>query len=212
MFRTLLNPSAAIPALAATLLLAAGCASTSSSGASAASAAPQGPMDMDALMARMGELAAPGEEHARLAAAVGTWNVEGSSYFEPGGEPTPMVATAVTTSSLGGRLIEETFTMDFMGEAFEGRLLQGYDNLKEEYWSIWFDSMSTWGSYSTGNYNAAGNLVFEGLMYDAMTPEGRTVRQVIREIDANKQNMKMYDVMADGSANLTMDLTYTRAW
>jgi hypothetical protein len=171
---------------------------------------PEEPPDMAALMAESMRLGTPAEEHARLAEQVGKWKVSGAFYMEPGGEPQPMEATAETKTLLGGRIVQETFRSQFMGMPFEGLLLQGYDNLKGHYWTVWYDNMSTWGSYSTGNYDGEGRLVLEGTMYDAMTPKGRKVRTVITEQDEDHANMKMFDVSPDGEAAMTMDLNYTR--
>lgn len=192
------------PILAA-LCLTAACATTETG------AVEPEPIDMATAMAKMMEYATPGEAHAALAASVGNWNAEGFYYMEPGAEPTPMMATVERKLLLGGRVLQETFKSEFMGAPFEGLLLQGYDNMKGEHWSLWFDSMCTWGSSSKGDYNEQGELVLEGLMCDAMTPTGRLMRSVTHDVDANHANFKMYDVAADGTATLTMELDYTRA-
>ena len=199
--------------LAPALLLAAGCSSTDSSRSSGShdSYGDQGEVDMEAMMAEMTRLGTPGEEHAMLAQSAGNWNVTGFYYMEPGAEPTPMDATAVRSTLLDGRVVEEVFTSSFMGMPFEGRLLQGYDNLKEEYWSIWLDNMSTWAWDSTGNYDESGNLVYDGMAYDAVTPDGRPTRMIVRDISADETQMRMYDLAPDGTAHLTMELNYTRA-
>lgn len=171
---------------------------------------PAAPVDMEAMMAEMVRLGTPGEEHARLVDACGSWDVEGAFYMEPGGEPTPTKASAEITSLLGGRMTQETYRSEFMGMPFEGLLLQGYDNLKQHYWAVWYDNLSTWGMQMTGNYEEQDTLVLEGTAYDCMSPDGRTVRMVLTEQDSDHVNMKMYDVAEDGSTNLTMDLNYTR--
>jgi hypothetical protein len=197
-------PRLPILATLSTLLALTGCAAESE-------AVEPEPIDMATAMAKMVEYATPGEPHAAMAASAGSWNVEGLSYWEPGAEPMPMKATAERTLLLGGRVLQETFKSEFMGAPFEGILLQGYDNMKGEHWSIWMDSMNTWASFSRGNHNESGELVLEGLMCDAMTPEGRLMRTVVRVIDADHVNMQMLDVAADGSTSLAMELDYTRA-
>ncbi len=37
-----------------------------------------------------------------------------------------------------------------MGMPMEGLLLLGYDNISEEYWSIWMDNFSTWPAIARG--------------------------------------------------------------
>ena len=198
-----------IPTALALAVLAAGCASDTT----VRRDAPREPaeFDMEAMMAEMMRLGTPGEEHAGLAQSVGSWDVEGRWWSPGSAEGQPMVASAERKTILNGRLVQETFRTDWGGMPFEGMLLQGYDNLKGEYWSAWYDNMSTWGGHSTGNYNAEGQLVLEGVMHDAMSPEGRLVRTVVTEHGDDNITMQMFDVSADGDAQISMELHYKRA-
>ena len=83
-----------------------------------------------------------------------------------GADPMPMQATARTEVLLGGRYIVEEFKSDFMGMPFEGRLIQGYDNLTQQYWSLWTDSMSTGYWISHGTETSPGKVEFEGTVID----------------------------------------------
>lgn len=192
-----------VHALLGVALLATACASP---------AAPAGEeMSPDDIMAAMMELAQPGAEHAAFDDHVGTWKTAMKSYWEPGGEPMLVQGTSVIETIMGGRYMVETFTADFMGMPFEGRLIHGYDNLADEYWSIWFDNMSTWPSFSTGQMDADGTLEMSGTMKDAQTPNGRPSRSVITTLPGGGQHFTMYDVTPEGDEFVVMEIDYTKA-
>jgi len=151
----------------------------------------------------------PGAEHAALASLVGSWKVEGMTW-EPGMEPTPMVATAETKALLDGRYIVEDFTSDFMGMPFQGRLTQGYNNVTGQYWSVWFDSMSTgcWVSY--GTETSPGVIELHGTANDILTPAGRPMRMTVTVDSADSYTMRMYDTRQGAGEFKSMELHYKR--
>ncbi len=179
-----------------------------------ACAAPAGDhqeMTSDEMMAAMMELGTPGEAHAAFDEHVGTWKTS-MKYWEPGNPETmTMEGTSTIETIMGGRYMVEEFQADFMGMPFEGRLIHGYDNLANEYWSIWFDNMSTWPSLSTGQMADDGTLEMGGTMKDARTPGGRPSRSVIVPQDDGSMVFTMFDVNADGSEWKVMEITYTKA-
>ena len=190
------------PALLVVALLATACASSSGD---------QPEMSYDELMTKMMELGAPGEAHAAFDEHVGTWKTS-MKYWEPGNPETmTMEGTSTIETIMDGRYMVETFEADFMGMPFEGRLIHGYDNIAHEYWSIWFDNMSTWPSMSTGQMAADGTLEMGGTMKDARTPGGRPSRSVIVPQDDGSMVFTMYDVNPDGDEWKVMEITYTKA-
>ena len=168
------------------------------------------PMEDPRFLAAMTEAGTPGTEHARLASRQGRWAVDGRFWNEPGDEPTPMPATAEVEVWLDGRYVVETFESDFMGMPFEGRLLQGYDNVRERYWCIWIDSMSTGQWTSFGRQTAPGVVEYEGVSYDVLTPAGRPTRMQTIDDNDGTYTMRMYDTTPEGEEFLSMELTYSR--
>ena len=152
----------------------------------------------------------PGAAHKSLAAAVGTFSVEGKMWNSPGSESMPMQATAKTVAVLGGRYIVEEFKSSFMGQPFEGRLTRGYDNVTKRYWSHWCDSMSTGYSLSHGTETKPGTIELVGTTYDILTPKGRTARMSTHVTGDGTYTMKMFDTRQGGGEFQVMELNYTR--
>lgn len=156
---------------------------------------------------KLAELAEP---HHEFAAQVGIWQTSMKVFMEPGMPPMVVEGESVMKTIMGGRYLIEEFTSDFMGMPFEGMLLQGYDNLSQEYWSIWIDSMSTGYGPSFGHKNAEGALVLNGVMKDLRTPDGRPTRSVVTWKGENAVHFEMFDTAPDGTEMLVMVIDYTR--
>jgi hypothetical protein len=167
------------------------------------------PMQNPQYMTDMLAAGAPGPRHEALAGRAGSWNVAGRMW-EPGSEAMPMQGTARTEALLGGRYIVEEFKADFMGMPFEGRLIQGYDNVTQRYWSLWFDSMSTGYWLSHGTELSPGVMEFEGTATDILTPDGRLFRMTATVHEDGSYTMKFFDSREDSGEFQSMELHYTR--
>ena len=166
----------------------------------------QNPQYMNDVMAA----GSPGPQHQALASRAGTWNVEGQFWMAPGADPMPMKATAKTEVLLGGRYIIEDFKSDFMGMPFEGHLIQGFDNLSQEYWGLWIDSMSTGYLLTRGTEASPGQVVLSGSANDILTPNGRPSRMTLTDNDDGSYTMKMFDTREGIGEFQSMELRYTR--
>jgi hypothetical protein len=167
-------------------------------------------MDPAAEMEAMMKLAQPGPQHAEFALQEGIWKTSMKAYMEPGMPPMVVDGESTMKTIMGGRYLVEEFVSDFMGMPFEGMLLQGYDNLSQEYWSIWIDSTSTGYMASRGQKGADGSLVLNGTMKDLRTPEGRPVRSVVTQINEDAVHFEMFDTAPDGTEIKVMEIDYTR--
>jgi len=154
---------------------------------------------------------APGPQHEALAKRAGSWRVAGKMWMAPGADPMPMQASAKTEVLLGGRCTVEEFKSDFMGMPFEGRLLQGYDNLTQTYWSMWTDNMSTGYFLSRGTETSPGRVEFEGTATDILTPNGRPARMTTTTNGDGSYTMKMFDTRQESGEFQSMELVYTRS-
>jgi hypothetical protein len=168
------------------------------------------PMQNPQYMADMTAAGTPGPQHKMLAGRAGSWKVAGKMWMEPGTEAMPMNATAKTQVLLGDRYIVEEFKSDFMGMPFEGRLFQGYDNLTQQYWSVWTDNMSTGYMISHGTETSPGKIEFEGTASDILTPNGRSMRMTTTTHSDGSYTMKMFDTRKDSGEFQSMELHYTR--
>jgi hypothetical protein len=168
------------------------------------------PMENPEYMVDMTAAGNPGPQHEALASRAGSWKVEGTVWMEPGADPMPMPATAEVQVLFDGRYIVEEFKSDFMGMPFEGRLMQGYDNLTQQYWSLWTDNMSTAYWVSHGTETSPGTIEFEGTAKDILTPKGRSVRMTTITHADGSYTMKMFDMRKDSGEFQSMELHYTR--
>ncbi len=169
------------------------------------------PMQNPQYMTDMMQAGAPGPQHEMLASYVGNWAVDGKMWMAPGTDPMPMVATAKTESLMGGRYIVEAFKSDFMGQPFEGRLVQGYDNITGKFWSMWSDSMSTGYSISHGTETSPGHIEYVGTATDILTPSGRSVRMTTTDNGDGTYTMRMYDTREGTEEFQVMELNYKRS-
>ena len=146
-----------------------------------------GPVDSEAAMARMMELAQPVSHHQHLARMVGDWNCEMTYWMEAGSPPQNMTGTSRYAMVLGDHILEQTFHGDFMGQPFEGRGLMGYDTATEEYWSTWMDSFSSFMMpLARGTCADDGKeILLQGTWYNPVYERKEHDRQILKWVDEN---------------------------
>ncbi len=169
------------------------------------------PEEMQEIMMNMMKMAQPGPEHAQLMKMVGKWNTSIKMKMDPNGPWETHNGHSKIQKALGGRYVIEKFTaeMGMMGK-MEGLLILGYNNLSEEYESVWMDTMSTWPILAHGKINEDGHTMMEGLMKDVITPEGRPYRYVSIPVDEDHFITKMYDTIPPMGDVQVMEIAYTR--
>lgn len=155
----------------------------------------------------MEALGAVGPNHEWLAHAVGSWTVSGRYWMEPGQDPLEMSGRAVFRTVKDGRYVRQDFTGEWMGKPYTGTGFSGYDNMNEQFVSIWIDNVSTWPTVSRGTRD--GNVVsLDGHMD---TPEGPVqTREVLTQQDDGTMLFEMFMKMGDQEMKM-MELTYKRA-
>ncbi len=109
--------------------------------------------EMDESQKAWMEFMTPGTYHEMMAKNVGEWKTVTKYWMDPNAEPQVIEGTAKTESLLGGRYFKTTHTGNMMGMPFEGFSIDGYDNAKKEFFSIWLDNMGTSYMLSKGNYD-----------------------------------------------------------
>ena len=180
-----------------------------------AAAAPAAPdQAMQAAMAKMQELGSPNEAHKALAPLEGSWTYDGQWWTAPNAAPERMTGTATNALIFGGRFLKQ----DLRGEAkdmppFEGVGYTGYDNLRKEYQTVWFDNMATGLMTGSGQMDAATKaLTQSGDFSCPMTGEThRKFRSVWTIVDANHNIYENYMSGPDGAMFKSMEIRYTRA-
>ena len=178
--------------------------------APAAGEAAQPAMD-EAMMAKWQEASTPNENHQVLQDLVGSWNYTMKFWMSPEAAPEESSGTSDVKSIMGGRFIEQTVNGTHMGQPFEGKGTVGYDNVKQEYQSIWIDSMGTGMMTASGSYDSAAKAMTEIGSFSCPMKGGMMgYRAVTKIIDENTHTYEMYMASPDGKEFRSMEITYTR--
>lgn len=171
----------------------------------------QPPMD-PALMEKMKALNAPTEAHQALEPWVGKWTYAGKFWMTPDAEPQDMTGTALHTMIYGGRFLKQEIEGPWMGETFQGVGFTGHDNIKDEYVSIWIDSMGTGIMTMTGQYDPTTKTLSQsGTNSCPLTGEkARPGRSDWSVINNDNSIYSSYLLGPDGKEFKAMEITYSR--
>lgn len=156
------------------------------------------------------EYMTPGWGQEMLASHVGEWKTVITMWMDPNSEPQKFEGTAKNEMLMGGRYLRSISTGTMMGMPFEGMSLEGYDNAKKEFTSVWIDNFGTGTSISTGKYDKETNsITYTGTVYEPMQGKDITVKEVIKYIDKDHHTIEMYADM-NGQEFKTMHIEFTR--
>ena len=108
----------------------------------------QPPMDpaKQAAMEAMQRLGSPSEGHKALEPFVGSWTYTLEWWMSPDAPPESMTGTTTNSLIFGDRFLKQEVHGEGEAEGhppFEGIGFTGYDNIRQEYQSVWFDSVGT---------------------------------------------------------------------
>jgi hypothetical protein len=140
----------------------------------------------------------------------GTWKVTGQIWMAPDQDPVPMEGLMKNTMILDGRYLETRYTATFMGQPFEGRGLDAYDNGEGKYVATWIDTMSTMiGTYqgTCENDGKVRTMHHELKHPDGKVSKGKTVTTVI---DDKTYKMEAWRSVDGGEPFKEMEFTATR--
>ncbi len=167
---------------------------------------------MDAAMQKAMELGLPNANHKVLDAYVGTWNCTLRGWMKPGDKPMESKGVSENTWAYGGRFLKQEFKGDWAGQPFSGSGIIGYDNVRGEYQSIWYDSMSTGIMQMTGSYDpATKTLAVSGTFGCPMTGEKNFwIRSDMKSVDADNFTYTSYAKDPSGKEFKSMEILYTR--
>ena len=135
----------------------------------------------------------PGEAHKHLAKLAGDWTLTSRMFMVPGQPPVESPGTMRAETILGGRYVQSTWTGSIMGQPFEGRGTDGWDNVGKRYVTSWVDNMGTGILYSTGTCESGFKVcTTSGDMFDPVTGQKISMKSVITWIDDNHFKNEMY--------------------
>lgn len=180
--------------------------------AAKASAAAEISPEQKAMQERMMSYTTVNENHDFLKKLEGKWKATVKFWMDPAGEPEVSVGTSDAKIIMGGRFLEQAFVGTAMGQPFEGRGILGYDNLKQEYTSIWFDNMATGIMAGSGQYDPETKmLTSEGSMSCPITEEKhRWMKDVTSIKDEDNYIYETYMKDKDGNEFRSMEIVYER--
>jgi hypothetical protein len=159
------------------------------------------------------QLMTPGEAHKVFEPLAGTWTYTGQMWMGPDAPAEPMTGTSTNTLLFGGRFLRQEVAGQIPDmPPFEGVGLLGYDNIRKEYQSNWYDNMNTAQMASTGTYDAATKtLTLQGDFSCPMTGEAhRPMRDTWMLTDATHSTYTSYSTAPDGREYKAMEIRYTR--
>jgi hypothetical protein len=154
--------------------------------------------EMQKMMELYQKAATPGEQHRALAKMEGKWEQNGQC---PMGTIT---GTVEYKSILGGRFIMADGVMKMTPtghDPMESQTHQiiGYDNVTKQYQTTWLDSMGTGIYFSSGTADVAGTTItYEAPTKDALTPQGRPFKVVVKKESDDKHTIEIWDSKKDG--------------
>jgi hypothetical protein len=174
---------------------------------------PDAPQGMDPkMMEEMIKAGTPGPQHALLKKYTGTFSANCTMSMMPGAPEMTSKGELKTEMILGGRVQSSTYSGDMMGQPFKGMCFVGYDNMKQKWFTIWMDDMSTGMMSVEGDGDAAGKVVtFKGEMpCPANGGKITPFRQVVTFKDDDHYTVEMFSQDAAGKEFRGMSIEYTR--
>lgn len=168
-------------------------------------AAPE--MDMQAMMAAM----TPGAPHKQLARMAGDWTFTNKMWMAPGVPPAESTGTMTAEMILGGRYVQSVWKGNLMGQPFEGRGTDGYDNVARQHVSSWVDNMGTGILYMTGSCDAEGKVcTSSGDMIDPVTNKPGSMKTVTTWTDNDNFKFELFGRDGNGQEMKMMEMVLKR--
>jgi hypothetical protein len=168
------------------------------------------PVDEKAAMEAMEKVSQPGEGHKKLEPLAGKFSVKSKMWMDPSKPPEETTGSTERKWIMDKRYLQEEYQGTFMGKAFTGMGIQGYDNVMKRYFGSWIDSGSTSMSMSTGTLS--GNTIkFKGKMSDPMMGKEVPYTMNLKIADNDHHSLEMWGPGPDGKNVKWMELQYTRA-
>ena len=168
-----------------------------------------------AAMEAMQKAGSPSEGHKALEPFAGSWTYTAQWWMSPDAPPQSMTGVSVNTVIFGGRFLKQEIRGQAEGEGqppFEGLGFTGYDNLRKEYQTVWFDNVATGMMVGAGQFSAATQtLTDQGDFSCPLTMEThRRFRSALKVVDQNHTTYESYMSGPDGQEFKTMEIRYSR--
>jgi hypothetical protein len=162
-----------------------------------------------AAMEAMEKAGQPGDAHKKLDALAGKFTVKSKMWMDPSKPPEESSASTERTWIMGKRYLQENYKGTFMGQAFTGMGIQGYDNVTKHYFGSWIDSGSTSMSLSTGTLKG-NTITYKGKMSDPAVGKEVPYTMTLKIVDNDHHTLEMSGTGPKGKEVKWMELQYTR--
>ena len=153
----------------------------------------------------------PGDVHKMMASWDGTWNSDITMWMQPGAPEEKTTSVAVNKMVLNGLYQQSTHTGMMMGMPFNGMSTTAYDIHKKEFINTWIDNMGSGIMVLKGPWDESTKTMnLKGKATDPGTTGDMDIRETLKIIDENTQEMEMFSMMPDGKEFKIMNIRFTR--
>src|SRR6266513_267705 len=164
------------------------------------------------------DLAKPNANHNLLGELAGTWNYVLKISMGPNKPPIKTNGVVVRQPIMGGRYFLADFDVEMLpgndGKLekanFKGKSIEGYDNVKQKFVSIWIDNGSTGPTNFEGTYDPTSRRFTYTSETEPKPGKKTKVREVIKVTDSNHYRLDWYEEHG-GREIKTIEINYTRA-
>lgn len=162
---------------------------------------------MEAMQQAWEESMKVGEEHKKMAEAVGEWTAVVEDFSS--GQEQKSEGSCKFSMILDGRFLQQEFQGSMGGEKFTGVGITGYNNITKQFEEIWMDSMGTAIYFAKGARLDDKTTETHGKM--TMPGVGELdCRSTVKHADKDHMVFEMYGPGSDGKDTLWIRISYTR--
>jgi hypothetical protein len=138
----------------------------------------------------------PGEQHKRLAEAIGKWETKCTMWMSPESEPVNSEGSSTVEEFMDGRYVkcEMEGEMPSMGP-YRGFGLYGFDNVSQRFVAMWVDNHSTGIAHGNGELSDDGKvLTWTYTANCPITKKPVEMREVETKTGPHSKVMEMFGV------------------
>jgi hypothetical protein len=152
----------------------------------------------------------PGEEHKKLAALAGDWDVS-VTFVIGAGKEAKGTAKCEAKMVLDGRFLHQKYDSVFMGKPFVVEQYLGFDRQKGKFVELYMNSMTTGIMHNEGEISKDGKTIaFTGKKVDDATGKEGKIRTVYTLSDPDNFILEWFLTGPDGKEAKGVTLTHKR--
>ena len=150
--------------------------------------------------------------HSMLQKLVGDWTAQARMHTEPGADPVEARAAVHNEMILGGRALRTDYKGDYLGQAFIGFGIDGYDMDKGHHFSIWMDNTTTGATYDSGDCDHDGTdvVTLHGEFKDPETGEQVERTTILTLRSTSRYTYEEWQTRGEGEPTLAMQIIFSK--